>query len=164
MRPIKLCVLAMALSLAAGCTMKPAPLFTTEPVVVADEGLPLVSREDLLNELSIYHGVEYRRGGESFDGVDCSGLVRMVFEPLGVRLPRTAGEQFTAGVAVPAGGIRTGDLVFFGSGASPDHVGIAVSSEEMVHASSTRGVVLERIDAFAENEEMRGARRIVSLK
>ena len=136
--------------------MKPAPLFTTREVVI-DEGLPLVSREDLLNELSIYHGVQYQRGGESFDGVDCSGLVRIVFEPLGVRLPRTAAEQFTAGVPVagPAD-IRTGDLVFFGSGVNPDHVGIAVSSEEMVHASSSRGVVLERIDVFGECEEMRG--------
>jgi len=163
MRPVKMWVFAIALAAAAGCTMKPAPLFTTREIVV-DEGLPTVSRENLLNELSIYHGVQYQRGGESFDGVDCSGLVRMVFEPLGVRLPRTAAEQFTAGVPVPEGDIRTGDLIFFGSGVDPDHVGIAVSSEEMVHASSSRGVVLERIDVFGESEELRGGRRIVSLK
>jgi hypothetical protein len=163
MRPLNRCMLAMVLVVAAGCGMKPSPIFTTREIVV-DEGLPLVSREDLLNELSIYHGVPYARGGESFDGVDCSGLAQLVFEPLGVRLPRTAAEQSTAGVPVSSGETRTGDLVFFGSGAEPDHVGIAVSSEEMVHASSTRGVVLERIDAFTQTEELRGVRRIVSLK
>jgi hypothetical protein len=163
MRRRNRCVLAMVLVAAAGCGMKPAPLFTTREIVV-DEGLPLVGREDLLNELSIYHGVPYARGGESFDGVDCSGLARIVFEPLGVRLPRTAAEQSAAGIPVTSGDIRTGDLVFFGSGAEPDHVGIAVSSEEMVHASSSRGVVLERIDVFAETEELRAVRRIVNLK
>jgi len=148
---------------AAGCGVKPAPLFTTREVV-DDLGFPEVGREDLLNELSLYHGVAYARGGDSFGGVDCSGLVRVVFDPLGVRLPRSAAEQFTAGVPVPRSEVRTGDLVFFGPGASPDHVGIAVSSEEMVHSSSSRGVALERIDAFAESREYRGARRIVRLR
>jgi cell wall-associated NlpC family hydrolase len=156
-------ILALALVALAGCTsMKPAPVFTSRTVVV-DEGLPAVAREDLLNELSMYQGVPYAEGGDSFDGIDCSGLVSAVYGPLGVEVPRTAADQFAAGVGVSRDAVRTGDLVFFGGGRLPDHVGIAVSNEEMVHASSSRGVILEKIDVFSRAEDFRGARRIVSL-
>jgi hypothetical protein len=156
-------VLTLAILAVGGCAIRPAPLFTSHEVLL-DEGLPLVGREDLLNELSMYYGVPYRNGGDSFDGIDCSGLVRRVFEPLGVSVPRTVVEQFEVGVPISDRQIMTGDLVFFGSGASPDHVGIAVSSEEMVHASTSRGVVLSRIDAFAGSARLQGVRRIVRLR
>jgi cell wall-associated NlpC family hydrolase len=157
-------LVALAVSALTGCSsMKPAPLFTTR-AAVADEGLPAVAREDLLNELSMYQGVPYAEGGDSFDGIDCSGLVSAVFEPLGVKVPRTAVDQFDAGVPVPRDAVRTGDLVFFGGTRLPDHVGIAVSNEEMVHASTSRGVILEKIEAFSRAENFRGARRIVTLK
>ncbi|MFZ1946550.1 MAG: C40 family peptidase [bacterium] len=156
-------ILALVL-VAAGCSsMKPAPIFTTR-TAVADEGLPMVAREDLLNELSMYQGVPYAEGGDSFDGIDCSGLVSAVYEPLGVKVPRTAADQFAAGIEVSRQAVRTGDLVFFGGARLPDHVGIAVSNEEMVHASRSRGVILEKIEVFSRAEDFRGARRIVGLK
>jgi cell wall-associated NlpC family hydrolase len=57
----------------------------------------------------------------------------------------------------------TGDLVFFG-GRTPDHVGIAVSDREMVHASTTRGVVLDDMAAFAKTSRLSGVRRVVALR
>jgi cell wall-associated NlpC family hydrolase len=142
--------------------MRPSPVFTTREIPVETD-LVVVAREDLLNEISMYHGVAYRPGGDSFDGVDCSGLVQAVFSPLGVKLPRTVVDQYESGIPVGRRDVKTGDLVFFG-GRTPDHVGIAVSAKEMVHASLSRGVILENIDNFAKSSSFEGARRIVALR
>jgi hypothetical protein len=148
----------------AGCGgMRSAPVFTGRQLALED-GLPIVAREDLLNEVSLYHGVPYKAGGTSTGGVDCSGLVLEVLAPLGVKLPRTVTEQFAAGISVGRKNVRTGDLVFFGRERVPEHVGIAVSGEEMVHASASRGVVVDKISNFAETTKFRGARRVVLLK
>jgi cell wall-associated NlpC family hydrolase len=155
-------LLALALFVGSCGGMRPSPVFTTREIPVETD-LVAVDREDLLNEISMYHGVAYKGGGDSFGGVDCSGLVRAVFSPLGVDLPRTAAELYETGMPIGRRDVRTGDLVFFG-GRTPDHVGIAVSAKEMVHASSSRGVVLDNIDKFSQSSDFEGARRIVSVR
>jgi cell wall-associated NlpC family hydrolase len=161
MKRLIICVF-LAASL-VGCGLKPAPVYRDE-VASVDTRLPTVSRDDLLDELSLYHGVRYREGGTSLSGVDCSGLVQVVFASLGVSLPRTCGDQIGNGVEVSRGKIRAGDLVFFGEALSPSHVGIAVSRKEMVHASSTRGVVIENIGTFANYKPLAGIRRVVNVR
>ncbi len=156
-------VVLSLLILLAGCAMKPAPLYRDQTSSIEAQ-LPRISRDDLLNELSLYHGVRYQEGGNSLSGMDCSGLVHSVFGTLGVALPRTAAEQFARGMPLGRNDVRTGDLVFFGSGRYPGHVGIAMSGREMMHASSSRGVVLDEIDAFAKTKELVGIRRIVRLE
>jgi len=154
--------LVMAAAIGGCSSMRPAPIFTAREVP-AETSLPVVSRDDLLSEISLYPGVGYRPGGDSFEGVDCSGLVRAVFNPLGVALPRTAAELFESGVPIGRGDVRAGDLVFFG-GRTPDHVGIAVSNREMVHASTSRGVIMEGIETYAAASRFSGARRVVTLR
>lgn len=158
-----ICLAAVAVLAAAGCSMAPAPLFTAQKIE-SDQGLAAVSREQFLNELSMYRGVTYEEGGTSIDGIDCSGLVQAVFGALGVRTPRTVIEQWESGTAVGRNAIRTGDLVFFGRGYGPDHVGIAVSGDEVVHASPSRGVVVETIDSLDRTKQFQGARRLVKLE
>lgn len=142
--------------------MKPAPLYRDQASSL-EARLPRVRRDDLMNELSMYHGTRYKDGGYSLSGVDCSGLVGSVFAPLGVDLPRTAREQFAEGIPVGRRDVRTGDLVFFGTGRVPTHVGIAVSNTEMIHASSSRGVILESVDSFAEGLDLLGIRRVARV-
>lgn len=143
--------------------MPPAPIFTTHKIEV-DEGLPAVSREQFLNELSMYRGVTYEEGGTSIDGIDCSGLVEAIFGALGVRVPRTVVEQWETGISISRNAIRTGDLIFFGRSYGPDHVGIAVSGDEVVHASPARGVVVESIDSLDRAKRFQGVRRLVRLQ
>ena len=59
----------------------------------------------------------------------------------GVDLPRTAGEQYRAGVAVPAGDLQPGDLVFFDAEGYASHVGVYIGNGRFVQAETTGTVV-----------------------
>jgi cell wall-associated NlpC family hydrolase len=142
--------------------MHSAPVYRDQTSAI-DAELPRVNRDDLLSEISSYHGAPYLEGGTTTTGIDCSGLVSSVFGSLGVGLPRTALEQYGRGEPVGRKNARTGDLVFFTKGSRPSHVGIAISNREMVHSSKSRGVVLESIDEFSRSMKLVGIRRVVSL-
>jgi cell wall-associated NlpC family hydrolase len=88
-------------------------------------------------------GTPYRWGGEGPGGFDCSGLVQAAFGAAGVRLPRVAQDQYDAGPRLaPGTPLKPGDLVFFGGSAvMVDHVGMVVSTGEMVDAPHTGAVV-----------------------
>lgn len=84
-----------------------------------------------------YIGVPYRFGGSSLSGIDCSAFVQMVYRYFSIDLPRTAREQFKAGVKVSKKELRIGDLIFFRTYAKyPSHVGIYIGEGKMIHASS----------------------------
>jgi len=75
-------------------------------------------------------------------GFDCSGLVQAAYAAAGIRLPRTATEQYHAGVRVPSSQpLEPGDLVFYGGTSFLHHVGIAISPTEMIDAPHTGAFV-----------------------
>ena len=79
-------------------------------------------------------GKPYSWGGAGPNSFDCSGLVYSSFRAVGVDLPRTSRAQSTAGVPVPPGDLRAGDLLFFYSPVG--HVGIYLGYGVMVHSST----------------------------
>ena len=107
-------------------------------------------------------GVPYVFGGTSPGGFDCSGFVRYVFSGSGIALPRTADAQFEAGEPVSLSRLQPGDLVFYTTYAEgPSHNGIYIGDGKFVHASSSRGVVVDRMDSGYWKARYYGARRIV---
>ncbi|MBI5192976.1 MAG: C40 family peptidase [Nitrospirae bacterium] len=92
----------------------------------------------LIDKAMDYIGVPYRFGGSSLKGIDCSAFVQTVYKYFSIDLPRTAREQFKAGVRVSKKEqLRIGDLIFFRTYAKyPSHVGIYVGEGKMIHASS----------------------------
>jgi hypothetical protein len=153
---------AAALQYLAGCGAAPAPVYRAAGGW-EDDRLPRVDRARLLEELATYQGTPYLEGGNTRRGIDCSGLVRSVYAAVGVDLPRTVLAQFGQGLSPSRKDVRTGDLVFFGKRGRPTHVGIAVTNQEMMHSSSSRGVVLEDIDGFSKSLEIVGIRRVARL-
>ena len=84
-------------------------------------------------------GVDYKFGGNTPEsGLDCSGLVRYVFQEVtGVTLPRTAKEMSGLGAKVGADDLKPGDLVFFNTRRFPySHVGIYLGDNRFIHAPS----------------------------
>jgi cell wall-associated NlpC family hydrolase len=106
--------------------------------------------------------VPYRNGGTDPTGFDCSGFVQWVFAQQGRALPREVRDQYQLGRKVDRDEVRPGDLVFFETvshGAS--HVGIALGSDEFVHAPSSRGVVrVENYGIDYWKKRYVGARRV----
>jgi soluble lytic murein transglycosylase-like protein len=90
-------------------------------------------------EATKYLGIPYLWGGtDPSKGLDCSGLVQLVYGNLGIDLPRTSSQQATSGRAVASlAQARPGDLVFFDNSSSRagiDHVGIYIGNGQMIAA------------------------------
>jgi cell wall-associated NlpC family hydrolase len=100
----------------------------------------------LLREAKSWIGTRYVYGGESKSGTDCSGFVQSVFSAAGVSLPRTAARQFDYTERISASDAEIGDLVFFTDKGRVSHVGFYAGNGMMIHASSSKGVVLEKIN------------------
>jgi cell wall-associated NlpC family hydrolase len=94
-----------------------------------------------------HFGARYRWGATGPYQFDCSGLTSYVFRKLGVRLPRTAQQQFNAVRHVSHASARVGDLIFkYGRGGAVYHVGIYAGRGRMIDAPHSGTVVrLERI-------------------
>ena len=107
-------------------------------------------------------GAPYRDGGADLRGFDCSGFTQYVFAQHGFALPRGTRDQFKQGTNVRPDDLEPGDLLFFtttGPGAS--HVGIAVGTDQFVHAPSSTGVVrVERLSSSYWSQRFIGARRM----
>lgn len=100
-------------------------------------------------------GLPYSYGAESPGKTfDCSGLTQWAFAQAGVTLPRTSEQQWTATQSTLVQGavqnhslIQPGDLVFYeyhtsgDTDAPPNHVAIAISSTQQIHAPHTGDVI-----------------------
>lgn len=105
--------------------------------------------ERLLKEAQSWLGTSYRYGGNDRSGVDCSGFVTQVFDKaLGIALPRTSYQQQEYCTDIKQSELQPGDLVFFTvrGGQNVGHVGIYVGQGNMIHSSSSRGVIISSLD------------------
>jgi cell wall-associated NlpC family hydrolase len=94
-----------------------------------------------------YLGVPYVFGGSNpATGLDCSGLVQLVFRQVGIALPRTAQLQYEATLRVAQDQLQPGDLVFFARTYTDPHdwithVGIYIGGGLQINAPTTGQVV-----------------------
>jgi cell wall-associated NlpC family hydrolase len=112
-------------------------------------------------------GVEYRFGGNTpEEGLDCSGLVRHVFQQVtGVSLPRTSKAMSRVGAPIAVADLKVGDLVFFDTRRfAYSHVGIYLGDQRFIHAPS-RGseVEIARMSDSYWRKHFSGARRLVGV-
>lgn len=99
----------------------------------------------LLREADSWMGTPYVWGGNDRNGVDCSGFVTQVYlRSLDIKLPRTSAQQQEFCTTISRNDLQPGDLVFFTvrGGDRVGHVGIYIGDGNMVHSSSSKGVII----------------------
>lgn len=86
-----------------------------------------------------YVGNRYVWGGTSLTkGVDCSGFTMQIMAQYGIYLPHSSRAQPAYGTKISASEAQPGDLFFYGSGKSINHVAIYIGNGQIVHASNKR--------------------------
>ena len=110
---------------------------------------PSASNAALRKAAEKWLGTPYQYGGNDARGIDCSGLAcRLYEEVFSYRLPRAANDQRRLGYSVHAPYLKAGDLIFFRFAGDEriEHVGVYLGAGEFIHASTRRGVVIDRLD------------------
>jgi cell wall-associated NlpC family hydrolase len=137
--------LALLSLLTSGCATTPAP--APEPLLSSAGGAR--PAQLLRAEIQSWLGTPHRMGGMSRRGIDCSGLVVVLYEDLfDIRLPRTTTALMRQGRRVEKRNLTAGDLVFFKPTTKFYHVGIYLGQGEFVHTSTSNGVTLSRMDDY----------------
>jgi cell wall-associated NlpC family hydrolase len=135
-----LCLFGIFLLSACGS----APAIST-PLKIRPADAPLL--QSLKAHYNDWRGVRYREGGLSRKGVDCSGFVYLAYKArLNRKIPRTTELLAKTGRKIHTSQLRPGDLVFFKTGWKVRHVGIYLQKGRFMHASSSRGVMISRLD------------------
>lgn len=89
-------------------------------------------RKKLVDTAISYMGTQYRWGGKSPLGIDCSGLCSVSYLINGINIYRDAvlKEEYMKEIALEE--IKAGDLIFF-----PGHVAMYIGNDRYVHSSSS---------------------------
>ncbi len=144
---VNLPLLVFLLFVAVGCASKTVIQAPVVPPPRDAVHAPSVS-ELLLSQYQAWKGVRHRVGGIDRRGVDCSGLVQIVFrDAFRMDLPRTSRDQIQMGRMVDAREMRPGDLVYF-MDKGADHIGVVVADRTFMHASASQGVILSTLDGY----------------
>lgn len=140
-------VLILALILTSCGTRKYTVKSDTKASKAADVMANLRSKQ-LYRFITDWTGVKYRFGGLDKSGIDCSGFAFLLEKEIyGVTLPRISRDQANFSRKKSIGNLEEGDLVFFSFGGNDvDHVGVYLNNGFFVHASTTRGVIVDDLN------------------
>jgi cell wall-associated NlpC family hydrolase len=134
-----------------------------------DKSKNLELKSDNVNKLKDkaygFLGTHYRFGGNSVWGIDCSAFVQQVFRHMEVSLPRTAREQYQAGIEINPDELQRGDLVFFRTYAKdPSHVGIYIGNGYFIHVSSRdHRYIVSPLKSTYYSSRFVGAKRVANI-
>lgn len=89
-------------------------------------------------------GNPYVYGGTSLtDGADCSGFTQQVFAHFGITTGRSSRDQAVKGKEIAVASAQPGDLLFYASGDTINHVAIYIGNGQVIHSSNpTTGIII----------------------
>lgn len=128
------------------------------PKYTPSRGAVSVSSNAVVAYASNFLGTPYLWGGTTPSGFDCSGFTQYVYRHFGISLGRTTYDQIKDGYAVSRDQLQPGDLVFYGKGGSPSHMGIYIGNGMYIHAPRTGDVI--KISSYDRSDYIT-ARRVM---
>jgi probable lipoprotein NlpC len=140
------CFLLVVLSLAACSSRRYTP--STSPAAKAADAMAGLNNKALYKFITEWTGVKYRLGGLDKSGIDCSGFALLLEKDIyGLKLPRRSMEQAGVIENKNMNQLKEGDLIFFSFGGGEiDHVGVYLNKDYFVHASPSRGIIVDDLN------------------
>jgi cell wall-associated NlpC family hydrolase len=141
-------------------------------------------RELILREFDDWKGTPYRLGGNTKDGIDCSGFAHLIYTSVfNMDVPRCSGEFMNTGEKVSKDEMKPGDILIFSQPRAvrhkikpkkrharirykttytyARHVGIYIGDNMFIHSSSSNGVHMSDITSAYWQKYFKMARRII---
>ena len=101
----------------------------------------------LLKSYANWKGTKYQLGGDSKEGIDCSGLTRRIYrEVYGIELPRRTYEQVKIGSRIERQNLKPGDIVYFRPNGTGSHTAVYLGETLFINASTAKGVVISTLE------------------
>lgn len=95
------------------------------------------TRTGLKRSATSYLGTQYRWGGKTHSGIDCSGLAWMTYYLNGIQIYRDADIKRSPNLrSIPFSEAKIGDLLYF-----PGHMAVYIGNDEFIHSSAEQGMV-----------------------
>lgn len=130
-----------------------------------DVPVDIIGNLDLFRFIREWHKTPYRFGGTQKSGIDCSAFTQKLYKEIyDLTLQRMVSLQRKQVIPVEKSKLIQGDLIFFHTtrpGLS--HVGVYLGGGLFIHASATRGVVIDNLDSPYYTKAFRVGGRMVDL-
>ena len=101
---------------------------------------------DWVNVALLFLKTPYLWGGKSMLGIDCSGLVQLALNHIGIHIPRNANDQYNYFKTKLSTNLKRGALIFWDG-----HVAIGLDEEKILHSNGHHFSV--EIEAFSEAQK-----------
>lgn len=106
-------------------------------------------RDSIIETAKGYLGVQYRWGGRTPMGIDCSGLCFNAYRFNGIDIWRDADIEKSENLRkIDLCDAKKGDLIFFAG-----HMALYLGDGEIIHSSASKGKVV--IEKLADNEKLK---------
>ncbi len=115
------------------------------------KGAKMKPRDGVVFYAKSYLGTPYAYGGNTMNGIDCSGLIYQAYQKQGIRIPRTVTELRKKGKRIAVDRAKKGDIIFFRTSKKRKltHAGIVVDVRkgipQFIHASTSQGVMISSL-------------------
>lgn len=162
---LKVSCCAILLIMLSACSSSGPVASRSEPLKKTIDGTLLEEKPRvlLLNEFDIWEGTPYRFGGQNKQGIDCSALIQKIYlSSFNLKLPRTTERQSLQGYPINKSKLQVGDLVFFKTSLTQNHVGIFIGKGQFLHASGSQGVMISSLNNGYWRSKYWQSRRILN--
>jgi probable lipoprotein NlpC len=143
----KIACFLLMITLLSACSSRRYSPSVTQAARAAD-AMAKLDNKDLYKFITSWTGVKYRLGGLDKNGIDCSGFALLLEKDIfGLTIPRRSADQASVVDNKSLNELKEGDLIFFSfGGAEIDHVGVYLNRNYFVHASPSRGIIVDDLN------------------